>query len=154
LAAVWGEDIQRHATRHGRPEAALISEAIGQLGELVGSAPESIVLHQDLHAGNILESRTGDWLAIDPKPIVGDPAFDAASLLRDRREELWRDPAPIRRMRYRLDMLASILGLDRQRLRGWGILHALAWGLGDSGIDEKMVACARWLAAPTPETLP
>jgi streptomycin 6-kinase len=34
------------------------------------------------------------WLAVDPEPLVGERAFDCASLLRDRRPELLRDPDP------------------------------------------------------------
>ena len=49
-------------------------------------------------------------------------------------------------MRWRLDTLADLTGLDRERKRGWGVVHALAWGLG-SEVDEKLVACARWLRA-------
>jgi streptomycin 6-kinase len=39
----------------------------------------------------------------------------------------------------RLDRLSADLGLDRERMRGWGIAHALAWGSG----EDDMVACAR-----------
>jgi hypothetical protein len=63
-------------------------------------------------------------------------------LLRDRRDELRVDPDPKARIRRRLDFLAAELELDRERMRGWGIAHALAWDH-----DEGMIACARWLAA-------
>ena len=72
--------------------------------------------------------------------------FDLASLLRDLRDSLAGDPQPGRRMRRRLDQLASETGLDRERVRGWGIAHALAWGIDTREMDEMMVACARWLA--------
>jgi hypothetical protein len=67
-------------------------------------------------------------------------------LLRDRRDELAVDPDPGARVLRRLDQLASELELDRERMRGWGVAHALAWGLEESGYDELMLACARWLA--------
>ena len=51
-------------------------------------------------------------------------------------------PHPEARIRRRLDQLAAELDLDRERMRGWGIAHALAWDP-----DEDMLACARWLAA-------
>jgi hypothetical protein len=58
-----------------------------------------------------------------------------------------RDPDPRARVRRRLDQLAEELGLDRERLRGWAIVHAVAWG-GEPGGDwyPDMVACAGWLA--------
>ena len=143
----WQPEIRIRAAMLGRPERSLVDYAIGQIDELVGTTTESVVLHQDLHAGNILFSADRGWLAIDPKPLVGDPAFDAASLLRDRRDQLASDPDPGRRVRRRLDALASLLDLNKQRMRGWGVVHALAWGMGEDGIDENLVACARWLAA-------
>jgi len=44
-----------------------------------------VVLHQDFHSGNVLRATRERWLAIDPKPLVGEREFAAASLLRDRR---------------------------------------------------------------------
>jgi streptomycin 6-kinase len=73
---------------------------------------------------------------------VGEREFDTASLLRDRRPELLGDPGGATRVRRRLDQLAAELDLDRERMRGWGVAHALAW----NG-DEGMIACARLLAA-------
>jgi streptomycin 6-kinase len=82
---------------------------------------------------------------IDPKPLVGERAFDTASLLRDRREAILEDPHPGRRMRRRLDRLSSDLALDRERMRGWAIAHALAWGVGQSGVHDAHIECARLL---------
>lgn len=93
----------------------------------------------------MLAAQREPWLAVDPKPLVGERAFDVASLLRDRRAELVRDPQPVRSITRRLDLLSEALELDRERMRGWGIVHALAWGVGES-VLEDMVACARWLA--------
>ena len=72
-------------------------------------------------------------------------AFDVASLLRDRREALAADPEAAARMRRRLDLFSARLGLDRERVRGWGIAHALAWGFeGDRALPGH-VECARLL---------
>jgi streptomycin 6-kinase len=123
-------------------ERALVDEAVAFLLGPGQDQGEPVVLHQDFHGGNVLRAAREPWLAIDPKPLVGEREFDTASLLRDRRWELRADPHPERRIRRRLDQLASELGLDRERMRGWGIAHALAWDPG-----EGMISCARWLAA-------
>jgi len=34
------------------------------------------LLYTDLHGDNILAARRAPWLVIDPKPYVGDPAYD------------------------------------------------------------------------------
>lgn len=99
-----------------------------------------MLLHQDFHGGNVLRAEREEWLAVDPKPLVGEREFDIASLLRDRRPALARDPDAPARVRRRLNRLVAELSLDRERTRGWGIAHALAWD-GDAGL----VACARHL---------
>jgi streptomycin 6-kinase len=110
----------------GRPfERELLDEAVDFLRRETSPPADAVLLHQDLHGGNILRSERG-WLAIDPKPLVGERAFDVASLLRDRREELARDPEAAARVRGRLDFFSDRLGLDPERVRGWGIAHALA----------------------------
>ena len=113
--------------------------------ELAPSQRGLVVCHQDLHGGNVLAATREPWLAIDPKPLVGEREFDTASLLRDRRGELLADPHPERRLRARLDQLSSELDLDRERIRGWGIVHALAWGLDDDGYEAAHLECARLL---------
>ena len=146
-AARWAEELASDWQRLGRPfERELVDEAIAACRELGPAQGEHVVLHQDFHGGNVLRSADRGWLAIDPKPLVGEREFDAASLLRDRRWEL-RDPTAGRRVRRRLDLLALDLGLDRERMRRWGIAHALAWGVSSRKLQEDMVACARWLAA-------
>ena len=137
LAAAWARELAEAPY-----EQPLVDEAVSFLREAGLAQGEGVVLHQDFHGGNVLRATREPWLAIDPKPLVGEREFDTASLLRDRRPELQADPHPEARIRRRLDFLAAELDLDRERLRGWGIAHALAWDP-----DEDMLACARWLAA-------
>jgi streptomycin 6-kinase len=143
----WAEELPAEWREAGEPfERSLVERASALARELAESQGELVVVHQDLHGDNILLAERG-WLAIDPKPLVGEREFDAASLLRDRRWELARDPGAARRLRRRLDQLSAELGLDRDRMRGWGIVHALAWGFSGREVLEDVVACARWLAA-------
>jgi streptomycin 6-kinase len=142
-AARWAAEFRQFPV-----EPRLREEASSYARELGATQGEGVVLHQDFHGGNVLRAERELWLAIDPKPLVGEREFDAASLLRDRRDELSRDPRPARRIRRRLDQLSEELGLDRERMRGWGIVHALAWGAsGDGKVERDMMACARWLRA-------
>jgi streptomycin 6-kinase len=148
-AARWAEELPALWEQLGRPfERSLIEQAVASARELGSSQGDPVVLHQDYHGGNVLRAEREPWLAIDPKPLVGEREFDAASLLRDRRDELVPGPNPRRRVARRLDQLTRELQLDRERMRGWGVVHALAWGVSGIGkVEEGMVACARWLAA-------
>jgi streptomycin 6-kinase len=148
-AEAWAEELPVVWEQLGRPfEQRLVDLAVSYARNLGTGQGDPFVLHQDYHGGNVLSAEREPWLAIDPKPLVGEREFDAASLLRDRREELVADPSPRRRVRRRLDQLAAELELDRERMRGWGIVHALAWGVSGIGkVEADMVACAGWLAA-------
>jgi streptomycin 6-kinase len=125
----------------GRPfEERLVEAGERAARELSPSPVDLVVCHQDFQGSNVLRAEREPWLAIDPKPIVGEPAFDVASLLRDRRWDIRADV-----IRRRLDQLTGDLELDRERMRGWGVVHALYWGVGPGKVEEEMVECARIL---------
>jgi streptomycin 6-kinase len=44
-----------------------------------GEHDMAVVISTDLHAGNVLGAEREPWLAIDPKPFVGDPAYASSS---------------------------------------------------------------------------
>lgn len=75
--------------------------------------PKSVLLHGDLHAGNILNggSRRG-LVAIDPRPCVGDAVFDAIDYV------FWPEASPSQWL-CRRDQLAKLLGCDETRLWDW-----------------------------------
>jgi streptomycin 6-kinase len=129
-AARWADELPSKQF-----DAKLAGQAVSFLREAGPTQRESVVLHQDLHGGNVLESARG-WLAIDAKPLVGEREFDVASLIRDRR------PTSKAVMERRLDYLVDRLDLDRERTRGWAIAHTLAW----NGSPE-MIDCARRLGS-------
>jgi streptomycin 6-kinase len=139
----WTAQLRSDWEALGRPfEQRLVDAAAAAARELAGSQAKLAVCHQDLQGSNVLKALREPWLAIDPKPIVAEPAFDVASLLRDRRWSI--DGGVIRR---RLDLLAAELDLDRDRIQGWGLVHALHWGVGPDKIEPDLVECARLLAA-------
>ena len=80
---------------------------------------------------------------IDPKPLVGEAELDGVGLVRN---AAW-SPEPRREVGRWLDGLAG-LGLDRERLRAWGVAHAIAWGCDERhGWSGRHVAAARTIAA-------
>lgn len=142
----WSQELPRRFLRYGRPfSERLLSRAVSLCIELSESQPELVVCHQDLHGGNVLPAGAERWLAIDPKPLLGERAFDLASPLRDRPEELLAAPSPARAMRRQRDLLTETTGTDPDRARGWAIVHALAWGLSEEGVYRDAIACAELL---------
>src|SRR5262249_33832289 len=97
----------------------------------------SFLVNQDLHGGNILRAEREPWLVIDPKPLVGERELDGVGLLRN---AAWEETREIRRWREAL----VELGMDEERLRGWGVAHALAWGWDERhGWSEESIEAAR-----------
>jgi streptomycin 6-kinase len=105
--------------------------ALDYLEELAATQGEQVLLHQDLHPGNVLAAEREPWLVIDPKPLRGEREFAAAPVVRAPELGGGRDA-----VLARLDRVCAELGLDRERARGWTVAQSLAWGHAD---------VARWL---------
>jgi streptomycin 6-kinase len=133
----------------GPMPAALVERTEAFFAELLASQGEPALLHGDLHHYNVLAARREPWLAIDPKGVVGEPAYDAAALLHNPVETL-RTPRPGKVLERRVDLLSEELGLDRERVRGWGFAQAVLaayWGLEDSGrVWEEALVFAELLS--------
>ena len=114
----------------------LLEAALEALRELPGTQGEQVLLHQDLHAENVLAAAREPWLAIDPKPLTGEREFGIAPIVRSR--ELGHSR---RDVLHRFDRLTAELDLDRERARGWAIAQTVAWGEGSGTHLET----ARWL---------
>jgi streptomycin 6-kinase len=140
-AAWWADYLPAKWMRAGRPfEEALLVAAVGALRELAPSQGEQVLLHQDLHADNVLSAEREPWLAIDPKPLGGEREFGLAPIIRG--SELGGSK---RDVLYRLDRLSSELGLNRERTRGWALGQSLAWAWDDGGPMPSLIETARWL---------
>ncbi|MFG3462215.1 aminoglycoside phosphotransferase family protein [Streptomyces sp. NPDC047853] len=103
----------------------LVADCAAALRE-VADQPGDRLLHWDLHYENVLGSDRAPWLAIDPKPLAGDPGFDLLPALDNR-----YDPAETR---WRFDAMTDVLGLDRERARAWSlgrVLQNSLWNVED-----------------------
>jgi len=154
----WGEGFARLRQHYsggcGPFPPALLEEAETLFAELSASMAKPVLLHGDLHHENILAAERQPWLAIDPKGLVGEPAYEPGALLRNQLSVVLEDPRPGRVLARRVDQLAEELGLDRARVRGWGLAQAVLsvwWSIEDFGrlenYDMETLACAELLAA-------
>ncbi len=121
------------------PDSGLVREGLRLFRELATSAPAEVLLATDLHAGNILRSQREPWLVIDPKPFVGDPAYDATQHLFNCDARLRLDPDGL------IHRLADLLELDEERIRLWTFARAAAEPR-DDWRNEDLLAIARKLA--------
>ncbi|AKN71074.1 hydroxyurea phosphotransferase [Streptomyces sp. PBH53] len=104
-----------------------VADCAAALREVVHE-PGDRLLHWDLHDENVLAADRADWLAIDPKPLAGDPGFELWPALANR-----YDPAEVR---WRFDALTDVLGLDRERARAWTLGRLLQNALWDVEDDR------------------
>jgi streptomycin 6-kinase len=108
-------------------------------------------VHGDLHPGNVLASTRGARVAVDPKGLVAEPAFDVLPSLRNRWDDLTRTGATRRALERRLAIVTEAATIDRDRARRWAQARAvedLLWRRehDDGTPPEVTTALAEWLA--------
>lgn len=128
----------------------LVEMAETLFAELLGSMAEPVLLHGDLHHWNILSAERAPWLALDPKGIVGEPAYEVGAWLRNPFPDFRTWPGIERIMARRVDIFSEVLGFDRKRIAGWGMAQAMlsAWWTYEDHheVDHSCIACAEILA--------
>jgi streptomycin 6-kinase len=109
--------------------AALVETADRLYAELSHSMSEPVLLHGDLHHFNILRATRQPWLAIDPKGVVGEAAYDVSNLLRNPGPDIQQWAGLEQILDRRVDILAEVLGIERRRILGWGVAQTVlsAW---------------------------
>lgn len=146
-AAEWALGFARLRRRLGGGtgpfDVRLVDAAESLFAELLRSAAPPVLVHGDLHHFNILSAARRSWVAIDPKGLVAEPAYETGALLRNPDPARYLDPAVQRR---RIAVLADELGVDPQRVAGWGAAQAVLsawWTYEDGGTGwQSTLACA------------
>jgi streptomycin 6-kinase len=153
--ADWGRGFVRlrahYADGYGPFPPRILDEAETLFVELTASMDAPMLLHGDLHHGNMLAAQRRPWLAIDPKGLIGEPAYETGALLRNPLPQLLQTPQPGRVLARRIAQLAEELDLDRGRIRGWALAQAVLsawWSVEDEGlINSDTIICAELLAS-------
>ena len=135
---LWSNEAQAH--EHEWPDPGLVREGLRLFHQLGRDRPSSVLLATDLHPGNVLRATREPWLVIDPKPFVGDPAYDATQLfLSDRLEQLAADPVGV------IERFADLLEVESARIRLWLFARLVAQPRDDWS-DTSALGLARTLA--------
>jgi streptomycin 6-kinase len=147
----WSRDLftrrERFGGTTGRFPEPMIDRAQSLFRELMASSAAPVVLHGDLHHDNVLSAQRRPWLAIDPKGLVGEPAYETGSWLRNWLPDLLRQPNPRAILARRIDQFAEQLGFERVRIRDWAFAQAVlsqVWaseehdGLPDLAVAELL----------------
>jgi streptomycin 6-kinase len=137
LMAFWAHETAADPSKW--PDRGLVHAGLQLFRELPQTAESHVLLATDLHAGNVLRAEREPWLVIDPKPFVGDPAYDATQHLFNCVPRLSANPDAT------IGRLADLLGVDRERVRQWTFARAAAEPR-DDWQDPMPVTLARKLA--------
>jgi streptomycin 6-kinase len=140
----------------------LVEHSLDELEELAASGPTHSLLHGDFNPGNILEAApgspgspgglrpdepdTGNWVVVDPKPLVGDPAYDLWPLIAQIGNP-FAAPDPVARLRDNLLVACGAAELDPARVARWGAARTglnVSWYLA-AGDAESAASDARSL---------
>jgi streptomycin 6-kinase len=125
----WAERFEDSTA--GRPaqlDPGLARAGIALFRELPATAPAQVLLCTDLHAGNVLRAAREPWLVIDPKPYVGDPAYDSLQHMLNCAGRLQTDPHGLARR------MAGLLGLDVDRVLLWLFARCVQESAGWPGL--------------------
>ena len=148
LAGRWRDELPRPWRGLGRPgRSDLVAAAAATCAELAADPGGPVLLHGDLHYGNVLAGVLPGWTAIDPKPLAGDAGFDLVPLLRNRWAEVIAAGDAATAVRRRLDHLCDGAGLDRERARRWSQARAVDDALWGQRHDEPAFAAVAWAVA-------
>jgi streptomycin 6-kinase len=118
MLACWTAETMADAARW--PDAGVVHEGLALFKELSRPSANDVLLATDLHAGNVLRAEREPWLVIDPKPFIGDRAYDAT-------QHLMNCPTRMRKQPHAtIQRFADLLEIDAERIKLWMFARAAA----------------------------
>ena len=142
----WGKGFERYLAK-GTSDIpkSLVEAAHKTYLQLCASQATPRLLHGDLHHHNVLLDSHRGWLAIDPKGVVGEPAYEIGAALRNpyRQPEVFATPVTIR---TRVDRFARVLRLDTTRILAWAFAQAVLATIWELEDDGALDAGTGWIA--------
>lgn len=137
LVRRWASTLPAGQARHGDPVPRReMHRVMAAVESLLAPEGPAVLVNRDAHLLNILAAQREPWLLIDPKPLVGEPAFDGGWLLTD---TLLAD-ITAEHARGLAARIGDGLGVDGDRVRTWALVRCAAnvfWGL-DAGEDPSV----------------
>jgi streptomycin 6-kinase len=110
----WADEFERkRADTGGSLDDGLVRVGLEMFRTLPATADRCVLLGTDVHAQNILAAEREPWLAIDPKPYVGDPTYDPVQYMLNGVARFGRDPHAL------IARMADLCELDAERLGQW-----------------------------------
>lgn len=144
----WFAELFDQANTRPLDHDGLYPRSAAEARTLLARPAADVVLHGDLHHGNVLDFGERGWLAIDPKPLHGDPAFDVLNILCNPDADVALRPGRLERTAA---VIAAETGMTERHLLRWTLAWAglsAAWSErsgGDAGVALGVAARVRGL---------
>ena len=146
VAAEWAELLEERMRTLAPPfDPGVVRRGAELLRTLPGGASRSVVVHGDANPGNVLASDRAPWLLIDPKPMVGDPAYDLCPLL-VQVDDPFGAAEPVRTVRDRVALLADVTGESTERIAAWctaRLVESALWSVSRGALGAGQDAMVR-----------
>ncbi|MBT4962700.1 MAG: phosphotransferase [Francisellaceae bacterium] len=114
----------------------LIDKASSIKNDLLKSTSEMVILHADLHHNNIMQDLSGNWRAIDPKGMIGDPVYEIGAFMRNPIPEIFTDNHLKQKLYNRVSIFNEFLGYDTDRILAWSFVQTVLSALWFSDINN------------------
>jgi streptomycin 6-kinase len=143
FVANWWADLPR-ITAGAVYDTDVVAAAVVRGRALAANQRRLVLLHGDFHPGNVLAAQREPWLFIDPKPLIGEPAYDLAQLLYNRARFLIQSDHAVAALRQQIALFAADLGLDPARIAGWAFVKALGLAFGPKFVTLFQQVAHAW----------
>jgi streptomycin 6-kinase len=124
---VWFRALKPAAEQYG----GILVKCKEVASHLLNDPKDTVALHGDIHYDNVLDSGSRGWIAIDPKGLIGERAFDFANIFCN---PDFKTAASPNRLSRQVNLVADEAGLEPKRFLKWVIAWAglsAAWMLDD-----------------------
>lgn len=141
----WLAVLQDSAVHAAVPEQ-LCHKAWTVATYLIKTAQNQILLHGDLHHDNILSHERNGWVSIDPKGVIGDPAYEVGPFICNPMPEILNQSDTAKIVARRLSQFSQSLHIPEQRLKDWSFVHAVlaaCWTVQDGDNPERWLGIAQ-----------
>ncbi|PYC18928.1 aminoglycoside phosphotransferase family protein [Pseudomonas mosselii] len=139
----WFEALWGAAATHG----GVMEHSARAARALLAAPQDVVVLHGDIHHGNVLDFGPAGWLAIDPKGLCGERGFDYANILCNPDDASVLAPDGFV---HRIAIISAAASIDRPRLLQWVLAWAglsATWMIEDGVQPDSRLEMARLAAS-------
>ena len=137
----WGDELAEDAERYpDKVDTGLVRAGLEIFRSYADTADRHVLLCTDLHGDNVLAAQREPWLVIDPKPYVGDPAYDAVQHILNCPERLDADPRGFGQR------IAERMELEAERVHLWLFARCVQESYNNESWAQRLASIAQRIA--------